>query len=285
MQNERKSGPPQWWNDLFPSCPGIAKKLLKYLDLETVIACRQVYPEWEPVIDSFKAIQDRIKKISLYHAAERGCIYTAELLITRGADVDAEDSDEKPLIVAAESGHIEMVELLISKGANVNINDRVGDTPLTAAAKDGCFTVVERLLDNGADVNWRTSYGESPLILAASNAYLDIIQLLVSKGADIHVWESHGWTALILAAMQSDSDQTKEYCELAKYLISKGADVNHKDHQGRTALCFAAGAKQEGLIELLLENGASRCKIEHAPADVSACMFPGMEDPSGCSIM
>ena len=134
----RKYGSPKGWNDLFPSCPGIAKKLLMYLDLETAVACRKVYPEWEAVIDSCKVIQERFSKSSLFQAAKDGHVYTAELLISKGADVDSTEgggATDQPLKIAAENGHVGMVELLIGKGADVNISDPLGDTTLTVSSK------------------------------------------------------------------------------------------------------------------------------------------------------
>jgi len=266
----RKYGSPKGWNDLFPSCPGIAKKLLMYLDLETAVACRKVYPEWEAVIDSCKVIQERFSKSSLFQAAKDGHVYTAELLISKGADVDSTEgggATDQPLKIAAENGHVGMVELLIGKGADVNISDPLGDTTLTVSSKKGHFNVVERLLANGGDVNRANRYGETPLMLAAMYSYIDVVQLLISKGADVRAEASHGETALSLAAMQHIPRRATGYYEVAKYLLTKGAEVNHKDYQGRTALCYAAKAKQEGLIELLLENDAKICKIEHESAE------------------
>jgi ankyrin repeat protein len=55
----------------------------------------------------------------------------AELLITKGADVNAKDDDgHTPLPQAAIDGHKEIAELLIAAGADVNAKDDDSKPPL-----------------------------------------------------------------------------------------------------------------------------------------------------------
>ena len=73
---------------------------------------------------------------SLHYAAYYGHLEIAEILISRGADLDADDPYySTPLYLAAEEGHPEVVEFLISKGAKVNVkSSSSGYTPLHRAA-------------------------------------------------------------------------------------------------------------------------------------------------------
>ena len=67
----------------------------------------------------------------MHWAATKGI---AELLIAKGADVNAKDEVEStPLHTAALNGHMETPELLIAKGAEVNANYEDGGTPLDEA--------------------------------------------------------------------------------------------------------------------------------------------------------
>jgi len=59
----------------------------------------------------------------------------AEVLLAKGADVDAKDgSGQTPLHVASSLETKRVPELLIAKGANVNARDNRGNTPLHLAA-------------------------------------------------------------------------------------------------------------------------------------------------------
>ena len=67
----------------------------------------------------------------LHEAALRDHKETVELLITKGADVNAKTDDgATPLHVAAFGGYKEIAELLIAKGADVNVKSKFGVTPL-----------------------------------------------------------------------------------------------------------------------------------------------------------
>ena len=69
----------------------------------------------------------------MHRAVTFGQKEIAELLIDKGADVNASSGGETPLHEAALFGHKEIVELLIGKGADLNAKDEDGDTPLDFA--------------------------------------------------------------------------------------------------------------------------------------------------------
>jgi len=85
----------------------------------------------------------------LHAAAYQGHREAAELLIARGADLEAftegPQAGSTPLHAAAFKGHRELVELLIERGARVNAVTRDGKTPLDYAEVMGHEEVVELL--------------------------------------------------------------------------------------------------------------------------------------------
>ncbi len=136
-------------------------------------------------------MNENVLSAPLHAAALNGHKGIAELLIAKGADVDAKDAlGNTPLyntilFNAALDGYKEIAELLIAKGADVNAQDKNGNTPLHEAATSGLKEVVELLIANGADVNAKKKFGRTPLHGAATKG---IAELLIAKGADVDGW-------------------------------------------------------------------------------------------------
>ena len=77
-----------------------------------------------------------------------------QLLLKKGADVNAEGGEYGTALQAASCrGYETVVQLLLKKGADVNAEGGEYGTALQAASKNGHETVVQLLLKNGADVN------------------------------------------------------------------------------------------------------------------------------------
>jgi ankyrin repeat protein len=87
-----------------------------------------------------------------------------------------------PLHLAAEKGHKDIVELLLAKGADVNARNFTGKTPLQVAAVNGWKKVVELLLAHKADVNLPDNHGVTPLLWAEQSGKKDIAELLRQRG-------------------------------------------------------------------------------------------------------
>ncbi|WP_108784243.1 ankyrin repeat domain-containing protein [Wolbachia endosymbiont of Bemisia tabaci] len=83
-----------------------------------------------------------------------------------------------PLHFAALNGHFKVVELLISKGADINAKDDSGLTPLHLASGGGYEEIVKLLSNGGADINAKDSNDVVPLHFAAEGGYLNIVQFL-----------------------------------------------------------------------------------------------------------
>ena len=104
----------------------------------------------------------------LVTAAKEGNTATAQTLLARGADANAQSIEGRiALMVAAESGHTEMVRLLLAEGAEVNAQDNDGRTVLILAAESGHSETVQALLAEGADVSAKDHGGRIALMAAA----------------------------------------------------------------------------------------------------------------------
>ena len=66
------------------------------------------------------------------------------------------------LLIAAEHGHKEIVELLLMRGAEADARDSEGCTALMVAAAKGHERVAEMLLRHGAGINLQNSLGGTP---------------------------------------------------------------------------------------------------------------------------
>jgi len=190
----------------------------------------------------------------LQRAAQNNNKDMVEMLIAKGADVNAKDKDgNTPLQRAAQNNNKDMVEMLIAKGADVNAKDKDGNTPLQRAAQHNRKDVAELLIAKGADVNakYNAKNKEDYTLLhwAAQNNSKDVAELLIVKGADVNAKEKDGYTPLLQAAWYNRK-------EVAELLIAKGADVNAKSNYGYTPLYFAVKNNNTNVAELLIAKGA-----------------------------
>ena len=126
-------------------------------------------------------------------AAQSDWLRVARYLLDHQARVDVltpGNYDETPLITAAENGHKAMVELLLERGADINAKDKRGMTALHLAAQHGFQAVVETLIAHRADVNAQDENRRTPLAVAAAYKRDAVVQQLL-QAARIPIW----WTA------------------------------------------------------------------------------------------
>ncbi len=107
----------------------------------------------------------------LHWAARAGAMECAELLVEKGAAVNALNSANRtPLQLAAEKGQSEMVRFLAKHGADLNTQDKKGRTPLHRAMYEGRAAAAESLLAAGADPMVPNKRGKTAFEIARKDA-------------------------------------------------------------------------------------------------------------------
>jgi ankyrin repeat protein len=187
---------------------------------------------------------------NLLIAAEYGELEAVKMLVERGVNVDADNSEGvTALMYASQNGEIEIMEYLLSRGADVNRSPRNDVTPLIGAARTGQYEAVVLLLDSGARVDDRDEFDLTALMHASAYNYPDIVEVLLEKGAKTELGDWYGSKALMMAAFYN-------CVEAADVLLDGGADPDGKDDWGFTPLMVCAQHGDYDLAWLLLDKGA-----------------------------
>lgn len=211
---------------------------------------------------------------ALFRSIQAGSAEITEMLLARGADVNAVSSGGTPLSAAIAHNDEKTLDLLISKGANVNVQWGGRQTPLSSAVACRNMAITKRLVAAGAKIDaysavYLGSVDEAtPLVAALGNRINDVgpsgatlltlavdtqnepmVKMLLSKGASPTQWDSNAIPPLGYAAKHNS-------VAIAKLLIASGAELDTPDDAGNAPLHCAAGAGSTEVASLLLEKGA-----------------------------
>jgi ankyrin repeat protein len=178
----------------------------------------------------------------------------AKILIAAGAETVAVKNEADQRMLHNAFGDIEWLRLLLANGADTEEKDEEGNTVLHRAARDPNQEIARLLLARHANVNARNNGGVTPLSYAVSRGSTDLAALLLANGADVNASDNHGDTPLHNAALRGHG-------EVVKVLLAHGADVNARDSRGRTPRDEAIRRGYKEIVQLLTakaqEAGAS----------------------------
>jgi ankyrin repeat protein len=216
---------------------------------------------------------------------------------------------------AAAKGNLEIVNYLITKGSDINLEDSHGTTPITSAVSSGQknTAIYDAFFKAGIDPKKKYKDGANLLLMAIPNDKdLTLCNYFISKGLFLKDTDNYGNTAfnyaartgniellktllqkgikptdnaLIIASEGSRRDantlelykylvedlklkptvisiegqtvlhnlvRKANQSEIINYFISKGVDINKTDNDGNTALMNAAAGRDSQALELLL---------------------------------
>ncbi|XP_046867950.1 protein TANC2 isoform X4 [Drosophila willistoni] len=160
-------------------------------------------------------------------------------------------SGELALTAAGRHGCVDVINILLSRGAQINARNRQGFTALWLAVKEGHLSVVEQLLQRGALLDEHLGENrKTPLMIAAEEGHLELLELLLARGSNLEAQDHEGFTALSWACLRG-------HLAAAKCLIEQGCNRHHEDHNGRTALDLAAYQGASSMVLYILEQGGN----------------------------
>ncbi len=227
----------------------------------------------------------------LHEAADKGCVESSKLLLSRGVNTDATTPEGfTPLHVACCRGHAAMVEFLLESKANPRAQTKDGWTPMALAAAEVCpreektnvqYQAIIGLLERaGVEVEMfasiarddtpavtrmiqtdprmvtiRNPNGEPALDRAVTLDRREIVRVLLANGCDPDIQQAGKETG--------ENGRTPllnaafwDRREIAEMLIRHGANVNATVDNGFTPLHQAARMGHADVVRLLIGHGA-----------------------------
>ncbi|CAH0017361.1 unnamed protein product [Clonostachys rhizophaga] len=190
---------------------------------------------------------------ALYKAAKNGMLSTVQLLIKKGARVNARRGRfGNGLHAALNGGHGQVAHELLDQGANPHLRGRIFHTALDAALSADVFSVVERLLKDSS--KWSPVELGNALRRALGRRNQEIVERLLDLGADVFTSGSDD-IGMLYSVSAGDAPQALKI-HFASLLIDKGVNVNAHGGEYGSPLQLACYKQQKSFVELLLNRGA-----------------------------
>lgn len=288
---------------LFDACRSddartVEKLLSEGADPKTPL--RNTYPEWPLHVAIQNKHTDLVRLLAnrgapLNHtqpsaiavATSDGNVEMIDLLISLGADVNAQDGDAiieasgkslalvlhliqagaKPcrpaLANAVRFANLDVFEHLLAAGIDPQSRDEDGRSLLHDAASRGWFEnnsstastrlkMWSRLLGLGCSIDAHDHHGRTPLLDASS---LESLSWLIRHNADVNAQDEDGNSLLLeLAAYGS--------AEMVRFALTAGADHRHRNQAGKDALDLAIQAARWPIVATLLREGVEPTRPE-----------------------
>ena len=226
-------------------------------------------------------------------AAMHGDLATLRAAIAAHRVLNASDSNGNHLLAIAIAGDQRAAaQLLLKQGEKIDHANRYGETALHLAVQGKDPSLVSWLLAQGANPNMRNAAGKTPLHLAVEINNPPLVTALLRAKADPHIKDKDGRTPpdtarimkltdvlaafrqqgvnpvdttllqrRLAAARQSGTSVSplqlaveRDDLVLVKALLKTTQDPWRPNAQGNTVITLAAGHRQSGVLEFLLQH-------------------------------
>jgi hypothetical protein len=182
-----------------------------------------------------------------------GCALLAMLMGISGI-VYLHVQEEMPIATLVRThSHHHLERRLATNASGIEDPDQKLLTPVQIAARDGCSVCLKALLSAGArpdqPVHPRHRHGYLPLHLAVINGNPEAVHLLASAGAAINATDAYDCTPLFYAIRFRHEG-------LVEHLLQLGATPHHRSACGWQPLHWAALLGANTAVPLLVRAGA-----------------------------
>ncbi|HEV2472104.1 MAG TPA: ankyrin repeat domain-containing protein, partial [Chthonomonadales bacterium] len=207
------------------------------------------FPPWKPANQRQEILDE-----ALVYAAKNNQIAVMELLLSKGAGLDAEPYNGTALHWAIANGNTEAVSWLLDRGAYIEQRAGLGGvtdiSPLCCAAWGGKTEMVKLLLQRGADSTRRDPvYHATPAGWADHNGHFETRDYLLEHGTiDLFDAIRFNHPGAALRAIQSDPAAVNR----PLYPAGEGGD----NAEPPLPIYRAIYSRSHEMVELLLQHGA-----------------------------
>ncbi|KJV55460.1 ankyrin repeat domain-containing protein [Orientia tsutsugamushi] len=171
---------------------------------------------------------------ALHEAVKSGNIQAVKSILCENSSLDYVNSSDDvshntALHYAIRAGNLEVASILLTHGANPNAQDIYGNTPLHSACSRGNLNVIKTLLKHGADPNVQNCNLDTSFHIAAHHCKVEIIKLLLLKnGANLNVVDTTGITPFSECHTMFMADPEKNQ-EVMRLLVAEIVKLEHSD--------------------------------------------------------